>query len=533
MAKDDSYRVAVAAVLVAMLLALVGMRPAEAVFPGLNGKIVFQSTRTIGPGVHNPTGDFEIFFMNPDGTGLTQITDNTTDDVDPAWSPDGQKIAFASSRSGSFDVYVMDLCDACRGTQRLVNAPGPDVDPTWSPDGQRIAFATRRDDNWEIYARDSDDSGSSNLINLTRDGAQDQQPAWSPDGQRLAFSRFTACRVFCPARAHIYTMKATDGTEQVNATDTEAVAFDAFPAWSPDGGKIAFNRKAENSSDARSDIFTVEAGVVNRLVTSNSSSGRPAFSPDGRQIAYCQKDGLDIEIYTRGLSGTSSPVNLTNNDGWDCAPDWQRPVNSLLDFEATGMGLFEGIDYGQTSSLSGRLSAGGQPIAGKTVILEQRPFSIPPPISSGWTSVPGGTVTTAGDGTFRLDGFQPERSVYLRARFAGDPALNLRSVTGPRRALPVKAVVSLDDIKLDPRAGRPYTYGGSIAPADPGRSVKLAIRSRGGTTPLREQFVPVTAGRYSASFTLNDPGNYTIEALFPGTADYVGDADTKSFRVVR
>jgi hypothetical protein len=99
--------------------------------------------------------------------------------------------------------------------------------------------------------------------------------------------------------------------------------------------------------------------------------------------------------------------------------------------------------------------------------------------------------------------------------------------------LPVKAVVTLDDVKPDPRAGQPRTYRGSIAPADPGRPVKLTIRKRGETRPIREQSVPMTAGRYGAPFTLNEPGNYTIEALFPGTADYVGAADTRDFRVVR
>ena len=103
---------------------------------------------------------------------------------------------------------------------------------------------------------------------------------------------------------------------------------------------------------------------------------------------------------------------------------------------------------------------------------------------------------------------------------------------GPRRALPVKAVVSLDNITTDPRSGQPYTYRGSIAPADPGGPVTLSIRRRGETTLIRERSVPVAAGRYSTSFTLTDPGNYTIEARFSGSADYAGDADMKSLRLV-
>ena len=157
-------------------------------------------------------------------------------------------------------------------------------------------------------------------------------------------------------------------------------------------------------------------GVVGGLVT-NGWVGRPAFSPDGRQLAYCSK-GPDVEIYTQGLSGV--PVaNRTNNAGHDCAPDWQRPVNPQLDFEATGMGLFAGIDYGQTSNLSGRLTAGGQPVVDKAITLEQRPFSAPLPLSSGWTAIPGANVRTSTNGTFNFYGFRPDRNVFLRLGLRG------------------------------------------------------------------------------------------------------------------
>src|SRR3712207_1812109 len=87
-----------AAALAAGPLALVGTKPAEAAFPGGNGKIVFVSERTIGTGVDNPEGDEEIFTMNPDGSGLTQLTKNAARDSWPAWSADGTQIAFATDR---------------------------------------------------------------------------------------------------------------------------------------------------------------------------------------------------------------------------------------------------------------------------------------------------------------------------------------------------------------------------------------------------------------------------------------------------
>ncbi len=93
--------VKVATVLAAGLLALAGTEPAEAAFPRTNSKIVFQSQRTTGTGVNNPTGDDEIFAMNLDGTGVTQLTKNAADDFCPAWSPNGAKIAFESLRYGN------------------------------------------------------------------------------------------------------------------------------------------------------------------------------------------------------------------------------------------------------------------------------------------------------------------------------------------------------------------------------------------------------------------------------------------------
>src|SRR5215210_1544194 len=102
MIKTNYFRVSAAVlttVLAAVLLTLTGTKPAEAAFPGSqNGKIVFASNLATGTGVDNPEGDDEIFTMNPDGTGITQLTKNTADDYYPAWSADGQRIAFASRR---------------------------------------------------------------------------------------------------------------------------------------------------------------------------------------------------------------------------------------------------------------------------------------------------------------------------------------------------------------------------------------------------------------------------------------------------
>src|SRR5215210_8236122 len=145
--------VALAAIL---LLALVRTKPAEAAFPGKNGKIAFMSDRTTGAGVDNPTGDLEIFTINLDGTGLTQLTTNTATESQPNWSPNGKQITFTSDRDGNFEIYTMST-DGSNQPNRSQNAT-LDWQPNWSPDGQHIVFTSDRDSNDEIYTMQADGS---------------------------------------------------------------------------------------------------------------------------------------------------------------------------------------------------------------------------------------------------------------------------------------------------------------------------------------------------------------------------------------
>jgi len=129
--------------LTSLALPLIGgllERSTNAAFPGQNGKIAFQSSRS---------GNFAIFVVNPDGSGLTQLTFGGANNGAPSWSPDGSKIVFTSDRDGNFEIYSMNADDS--NVTRLTNNPATDVDPAWSPDGTRIAFDSDRDGDREIY----------------------------------------------------------------------------------------------------------------------------------------------------------------------------------------------------------------------------------------------------------------------------------------------------------------------------------------------------------------------------------------------
>jgi Tol biopolymer transport system component len=116
------------------------------------------------------------------------ICDPASNNFDPAWSPDGNSLAFVSNRDVAWEnqIYVSDLSGAVQ--TRLTNSSGPpggNLFFNWSPSGQRIAFASNRDGNYEIYSMRSD---GTDVKRLTQDPAYDIHPAWSPDGVKIAFT---------------------------------------------------------------------------------------------------------------------------------------------------------------------------------------------------------------------------------------------------------------------------------------------------------------------------------------------------------
>jgi hypothetical protein len=137
---------------------------------GARVAFMFRDLSSLDPA----TRDTEVWIKNADGSGRTALTDNTVNDENPAWSPNGSHIAFATDRDGNFEIYLYRLSDGA--LTNLTNAAGNDRWPTWSPDGSRIAFQSDRDGNEEIYSINAD---GSDPVNLSNNAAPDTQPAWS------------------------------------------------------------------------------------------------------------------------------------------------------------------------------------------------------------------------------------------------------------------------------------------------------------------------------------------------------------------
>jgi len=301
---------AIALALAAVLL--VPAEPAGAAFPGTNGKIAFVSNRD---------GDSEIWVMNQDGSGPMRLTNNQASDGDPAFSPDGQKIAFTSNRSGNFEIYTMNAANGSNQTN-ISNNPAFDAGPAWSPDGEKIAFHTNRDGgNYEIYTMEADDGGGLRRITNTQQADDDIQPAWSwtPDGEKITFTEERG------GEYEIWVVNP-DGTDRINLT--KSPAFDGDPNWSPDGERIAFmsRRENEDGTDNRS-IFVMDYDGGNQRRLTNMGGGAtsdedPAFSPDGKKIAFESIRSDNSEIYEMNAANGASQTNRTNNPARDGNPDW-------------------------------------------------------------------------------------------------------------------------------------------------------------------------------------------------------------------
>lgn len=153
-------------------------------------KIAFTSTRAdrglgnclAGPGSLCPT---DVYVMNADGTAITRLTDDRAPEFAPAWSPAGTSIAFVRSANGTDTIDVVDA-DGTNERQVATGTGGNQRPFAWSPDGRRLAFVRLRRGGWDLDVVDADGTGERAV--LSRDGVWNEGPAWSPDGTEIAFS---------------------------------------------------------------------------------------------------------------------------------------------------------------------------------------------------------------------------------------------------------------------------------------------------------------------------------------------------------
>jgi len=279
-------------------------------------KLTFSSDRD-AERMKGPTGARdvqEIYVADYDGARPQRITNTRTLNITPAWSPDGQAIAYTSYRQGSGssfstyqDLIVSWIFKGQRETPTNGNPEKQNYLPAWSPDGSKLAFTSNRDGNPEIYIMNRDGSG---LRRMTTNPAIDVTPTWSPTGNQIAW---VSDRTGNPK---IYIMNA-DGTGQRMLIGD----YSDRPTWSSEPfNEIAYAARTGPGYDIK--IYSFASGESKRITDGIGSNESPAFSPNGRHIAFVSTRNGKAQIFTIDRDGQHlRQITREGNNGY---PNWSQ-----------------------------------------------------------------------------------------------------------------------------------------------------------------------------------------------------------------
>ena len=244
------------------------------------GKIVFVSARD---------GNREIYIMNPDSSEQENLTQNSADDLYPAWSPTGEQILFVSDRDGVRDLYLMDANGS--NVRKVFKNEAHREHPTWAPDGKQIAYE------------------SGNIIYIATLGQQKEEhlvqvgsgPAWSPDGTEIAFASGTL------GNYRLTLINVQTGRQKL-ILPAKVRPWQRTPAWSPTGEKIAFSWLNHDLPIGllgdlvdRETIYIVKrdgTGRIQRIVDeAGPKATHPAWSPNSNTLIYTQEINNRLQLF--------------------------------------------------------------------------------------------------------------------------------------------------------------------------------------------------------------------------------------------
>lgn len=269
-------------------------------FPGNAVQVAFDQglvVLSLSEGAYNHLFAYQpVAGGNQPVLGLTRLTAGGWDDIHPALSPDGKRLAFVSNRSRYWDIYVMELKTGI--LQRLTETFEYEGNPSWSPDGSWLAYEVFVNESLEIVIRSVDDP-TQEVIQLTSNPAADYAPSWSPGGRQLAFvsDRTGSPEIF------VADLDQVSESSFVNVSSNQVE--DARPAWSPDGRYLAWSSHEQGGRrlvvwDAQSDSGAIQDG---------GAGDWPVWSADGKALLTLLTAPYDTYLtgYTFNPLGAALP----------------------------------------------------------------------------------------------------------------------------------------------------------------------------------------------------------------------------------
>jgi TolB protein len=252
-------------------------------------------------------GSREIYIADYDGENQRRVTTGFSLNINSTWSPDGRALAYTSYSRGLPNIFVSHIYQGTR--DELTKSIGNNTLPVWSPDGTRIAFSSTREHsgNTEIYVMNAD---GSNLRRLTNNPAIDTTPTWSPTGTQIAFTSDRR------GPAQIWIMSA-DGLSQQPLTSE----YTDRPTWSPAPyNEIAYAARNGPGFDIK--ILDLATREVRQLTFGEGTNESPAFSPNGRHIAFSSTRAGKSQVFTMSKDGKN--VRQITRAGSNYQPNWSN-----------------------------------------------------------------------------------------------------------------------------------------------------------------------------------------------------------------